>query len=72
MATVVCVRDKDMAEAWCLAASDPAASAATRGGYYARRGEIEPSFRDSKNLRFGMGLGRARVKEPERRDRLWL
>ena len=33
---------------------------------------IESSFRDSKNLRFGMGLGLARVKEPERRDRLWL
>jgi len=32
----------------------------------------QSSFRDSKNLRFGMGLGLVRVKEPERRDRLWL
>ena len=72
VATVVCVHDKDMAEPWCLAASDPEASAATLIGHYARRWEIESSFRDSKNLRFGMGLGLARVKEPERRDRLWL
>lgn len=72
VATVVCVRDKDMAEPWCLAASDPEASAATLIGHYARRWEIESSFRDSKNLRFGMGLGLARVKECERRDRLWL
>ena len=72
VATVVCVHDKDMAEPWCLAASDPEASASTLIGYYARRWEIETSFRDSKNLRFGMGLGLARVKEPERRDRLWL
>jgi hypothetical protein len=72
VATVVCVRDKDMAEPWCLAASDPEASAATLISYYARRWEIESSFRDSKNLRFGMGLGLARVKECERRDRLWL
>ena len=72
VATVVCVHDKDMAEPWCLAASDPEASAPTLIGYYARRWEIETSFRDSKNLRFGMGLGLARVKEPERRDRLWL
>jgi hypothetical protein len=72
VATVVCVWDKDMAEPWCLAASDPEASAATLIGYYARRWEIESSFRDSKNLRFGMGLGLARVKDCERRDRLWL
>ena len=72
VATVVCVHDKDMAEPWCLAASDPEASAATLIGHYARRWEIESSFRDSKNLRFGMGLGLARVKECERRDRLWL
>jgi len=61
-----------LTEPWCLAASDPEASAATLIGHYARRWEIESSFRDSKNLRFGMGLGLARVKEPERRDRLWL
>src|SRR5271166_4878166 len=33
---------------------------------------IEPSFRDTKDLRFGMGLGATRIGEPMRRDRLLL
>ena len=41
-------------------------------GYYARRGGIECGLRDTKDLRFGMGLGAIHVKSPERRDRLWL
>ncbi len=30
------------------------------------------SLRDSKDLRFGMGMGSVHVSTPERRDRLWL
>ena len=33
---------------------------------------IECGFRDTKDLRFGMGMGAMHVKSPERRDRLWL
>ncbi|MCP6151223.1 IS4 family transposase, partial [Klebsiella pneumoniae] len=33
---------------------------------------IEPSFRDSKDMRFGMGLGALRIDDPRRRDRLLL
>jgi hypothetical protein len=33
---------------------------------------IEPNFRDTKDLRFGMGLGATRIGEPTRRDRLLL
>ena len=33
---------------------------------------IEPSFRDTKDLRFGMGMAEIRIAEPERRDRLLL
>jgi hypothetical protein len=39
---------------------------------YVRRWTIEPSFRDTKDLRFGMGMAEMRVAEPERRDRLLL
>ncbi len=39
---------------------------------YAKRWTIEPGFRDTKNLRFGMGMGAIHVSTPERRDRLWL
>ena len=33
---------------------------------------IEPSFRDTKDLRFGMGLSSVRISDPQRRDRLLL
>ncbi len=69
---VVCVHAKGMKEPWCLAASDPEASAATLVNHYARRWTIEPAFRDTKDLRFGMGMGAMHVSTPERRDRLWL
>ena len=40
--------------------------------HYAKRWTIEPSFRDTKDLRFGMGLSSTRISEPMRRDRLLL
>jgi hypothetical protein len=69
---VVCVHAKGMKEPWCLAASDPEASAAELVNHYARRWTIEPQFRDTKDLRFGMGLSATRIGEPMRRDRLLL
>jgi len=69
---VVCVHAKGMKEPWCLAASDPEATAAVLINHYARRWTIEPSFRDTKDLRFGMGLSSTRIGEPTRRDRLLL
>jgi hypothetical protein len=69
---VVCVHAKGMKEPWCLAASDPEAKAATLIHHYARRWTIEPQFRDTKDLRFGMGLSATRVGDPMRRDRLLL
>jgi len=69
---VVCVHAKGMKEPWCLAASDPEATAAVLINHYARRWTIEPAFRDTKDLRFGMGLSSTRVGEPMRRDRLLL
>src|SRR5271166_5934674 len=61
-----------MKEAWCLAVSNAAASTAMQVNYYAKRWTIEPNFRDTKDLRFGMGLGATRIGEPTRRDRLLL
>ena len=40
--------------------------------YYAKRWGIEASFRDIKDMRFGMGLCAMRVSKTERRDRLLL
>jgi hypothetical protein len=39
---------------------------------YAKRWTIEPGFRDTKDLRFGMGLSVLRIADPQRRDRLLL
>ena len=61
----------------------PAASTSPRGirtrgatrtliRYYAKRWGIETSFRDIKDMRFGMGLSAMRVSNPERRDRMLL
>jgi hypothetical protein len=70
--TVVCVQDPDMKQAWCLAASSGTAPAKELIGYYGRRWGIECGLRDTKDLRFGMGMGSMHVKTPDRRDRLWL
>jgi hypothetical protein len=70
--TVVCLQDPDMKQAWCLAASSPDATAKHLTGYYGRRWGIECALRDTKDLRFGKGMGVIHVKAPERRDRLWL
>ena len=70
--TVVCVHAKGMKEPWCLATNLTDASARTLINYYAKRWTIEPSFRDTKDLRFGMGMSTVRLSSPERRDRLWL
>lgn len=70
--TVVCVQAKGMKEPWCLAASSSDAAARRLIDLYAKRWSIECGFRDTKNLRFGMGMGSVHVRTPERRDRLWL
>jgi hypothetical protein len=69
---VVCVHAKAMKEPWCLAASDPKATAAVLVNHYAKRWTIKPGFRDTKDLRFGMGLSSTRIGEPTRRNRLLL
>ena len=55
---------------WHLAASDGARSAKAIVDLYAKRWTIEPSFRDTKDLRFGMGMAELRIADPMRRDRL--
>ena len=70
--TVLCVRDKDMKGAWCLATSYKDATAGSLKGLYGKRWSIECGFRDTKDIRFGMGMGSIRVSTPARRDRLWL
>ena len=69
---VVCVQAKDMKEAWCLVASNAAAPSRQIIDLYSKRWGVEPSFRDTKDLRFGLGLSSVRISDPQRRDRLLL
>ena len=69
---VVCVHAKDMKEPWCIATSHRDAPAREIVNHYAKRWTIEPQFRDTKDLRFGMGMSVLRIADPQRRDRLLL
>ena len=72
VATVVCVQAKDMKQPWCLATSITNETAKALINLYGKRWGIECAFRDTKDLRFGMGMGAMHVSTPDRRDRLWL
>jgi hypothetical protein len=69
---VVCVHAKDMKEPWCLVTGNGDATAPQIIALYSKRWRVEPSFRDTKNLRFGLGLSTVRIGDPQRRDRLLL
>ena len=72
VATVVCVQARDMKQPWCLATSVTNETARALINLYGKRWSIECAFRDTKDLRFGMGMGAMHVSTPDRRDRLWL
>ena len=68
----VCVHAKGMKEPWCLVTGSRDATAPQIIKLYSKRWTVEPSFRDTKDLRFGLGLGAIRIADPQRRDRLLL
>lgn len=72
LGAVVCVKAKGMKEAWHLATSHGNKPASEIVALYGKRFTIEETFRDQKNLRFGMGLSETRIGDPARRDRLLL
>lgn len=67
---VVAVKSKGMKDAWFLATSLASATASTIIKLYGRRFTIEETFRDQKDLRFGMGLSATHIRKAPRRDRL--
>jgi hypothetical protein len=69
---VVVIKAKDMKEAWYLATSLSATRASEIVRLYGRRFTIEETFRDTKDLHFGMGLKATHVRDGGRRDRLLL
>jgi hypothetical protein len=69
---VVCVKKAKMKEAWCLVSSRADLSAAELVAYYGKRFTTEENFRDTKDIRFGLGLSATHIGDPDRRDRLLL
>lgn len=67
---VVVVHDRRMQETWCIATSHDERAARDTVKRYARRFTTEETFRDEKDLRFGMGLRATHIGESGRRDRL--
>jgi hypothetical protein len=68
----VFVKRKGMKEAWCLATSRADADPGEVVRTYGKRFTIEETFRDTKDVTFGLGLRATHVRDPERRDRLLL
>lgn len=69
---VVVVHAKAMKEGWCLATSLQDRPASEIVKLYGRRFTIEETFRDQKDIHFGMGLAVTHIKNADRRDRLML
>ena len=69
---VVVVKQRLMKEAWCLATSLKNRTASEVVKLYGRRFTIEETFRDTKDLHFGMGLKATHIRDAARRDRLLL
>ncbi len=69
---VVLLHDRDMQDAWCLATSRTDLSARQIAELYGKRFTTEETFRDQKDLRFGMGLNQTHISDPKRRDRVLL
>lgn len=69
---VVVVHDKRMKDSWCLATNRSDLSAAEIVKLYGKRFTIEETFRDTKDVHFGMGLKATHIGDSARRDRLLL
>jgi hypothetical protein len=69
---VVCVHARQMSAPWCLAVRGPARPGAAVVKLYGRRFTIEETFRDTKDLRYGLGLSATHIRDVHRRDRLLL
>jgi len=72
VAAVVVVHARNMKDSWCLATSKADWPASQVVKAYARRFTIEETFRDTKDLHFGMGLRATHINNADRRDRLLL
>lgn len=69
---VICVQDPGMKAPWCIVSSDPTLKGSQAKKFYGKRFTCEETFRDIKDLRFGMGMKWNRIGRPDRRDRMMM
>lgn len=69
---VVICQEPEMKDMWCLACSISHIATRTILNLYGKRWGTETSYRDEKDLLFGFGLKKSRIRNTERRDRLFL
>jgi len=72
VATVVFTKDTKSGEPWVIVSNVEGISKKELLHYYSKRWGCEPTFRDTKDLKFGMGLSKTHIGTPARRDRLLL
>ena len=66
------LRAKGMKDAWCLAVSDPTLTGQQAKLRYGKRFSCEETFRDIKDLHYGLGMSWNRIPRVDRRDRMFL
>ena len=69
---VLVIRERSMADLWCLAVSDAGIDNDELKRRYGLRFEIEETLRDLRDPRLGMGWLDGSMKDPTRRDRMIL
>jgi len=70
--TVVCVHERGMKDPWCIVASDWTLSGSDIKKCYGKRFTCEETFRDVKDLHFGMGMSWQPIGRTDRRDRMMM
>jgi len=70
LGAVVLVHAKRMKDPWCLATNREDLTASKVIKLYGRRFSIEETFRDTKDINFGMGLSATHISRTDRRERL--
>jgi len=67
----VSTKQKGMKDAWYLVSNRADLKGLQIVKFYGKRWTIEPYFRDTKDIRFGMGLSATHINTAVRRDRLF-
>ncbi|MCK5805286.1 MAG: IS4 family transposase [Lentisphaeria bacterium] len=72
ISTVICVHDKGMKDPWCIVSSDPSLKGSEAKKVYGKRFTCEETFRDVKDIHFGMGMSWQPIGRTDRRDRMMM